>query len=433
MIRPSLRPAAHALVILLFSNVGARLARADCPGDLNQDGRTDLVDLATMLGFFGCAICVEGDVDGDGDTDLADLSRLLSNFGCVGCSSGQLFEMHLPVPASAPTDLAIADLDSDGDRDIAFCGSGSSPLIGILMNQGGGVFEPRGTPLISISPWGVALGMLNNDGIPDIVGSIYELGQVQVAFGTGNGSFSQITLVPHLPAGEGASHLFVANVDGASRPDIVINALSGVRIRWNDGQGGFAPEHNTRLNVSQVNAVAAGALGGDSLLEVIAGTALGDLHVFHQTSPQVFATPMTHSMGGSVNGIAVAALDGDVFNDVVVSVGGQDHVRVMWGTPQPGGLVMGPVLEAGQDILAVVTGDFDADGRPDIAASCRAGRQVFVWRNLGDRQFASPEIYELGQQLFDLVATDISGDGVPDLVVSAPQAGVIRILTACGP
>jgi hypothetical protein len=53
------------------------------PGDLNGDGRVDLVDLGILLADFGCqppGPC-PGDVDGDGDTDLADLGILLANFG----------------------------------------------------------------------------------------------------------------------------------------------------------------------------------------------------------------------------------------------------------------------------------------------------------------------------------------------------------------
>ena len=58
-----------------------------CPGDLDEDGDTDLADLGILLADFACpnpgnpAPC-EGDVDGDGDTDLADLGIMLTDFGC---------------------------------------------------------------------------------------------------------------------------------------------------------------------------------------------------------------------------------------------------------------------------------------------------------------------------------------------------------------
>lgn len=53
-----------------------------CAADLDGDGDTDLADLATLLGDYGCVgICV-GDIDSDGDTDIADLAYLLSDYGC---------------------------------------------------------------------------------------------------------------------------------------------------------------------------------------------------------------------------------------------------------------------------------------------------------------------------------------------------------------
>jgi hypothetical protein len=56
----------------------------DCPGDVNDDDRCDLTDLATLLAHFGTtsgATQADGDLDGDGDVELSDLATLLANFG----------------------------------------------------------------------------------------------------------------------------------------------------------------------------------------------------------------------------------------------------------------------------------------------------------------------------------------------------------------
>ena len=53
---------------------------AGCPGDLNDDGEVNLVDLNILLSSFGgSGNC--GDINGDGETDLADLNTLLADFG----------------------------------------------------------------------------------------------------------------------------------------------------------------------------------------------------------------------------------------------------------------------------------------------------------------------------------------------------------------
>lgn len=54
------------------------------PGDTDQDGDIDLVDLATLLANFGATAgrsWGQGDFDGNGAVNLTDLASLLSNFG----------------------------------------------------------------------------------------------------------------------------------------------------------------------------------------------------------------------------------------------------------------------------------------------------------------------------------------------------------------
>ena len=53
-----------------------------CLGDVNEDGATDLTDLALVLADFGCAGGCAADVSGDGNTDLSDLALVLAYFGC---------------------------------------------------------------------------------------------------------------------------------------------------------------------------------------------------------------------------------------------------------------------------------------------------------------------------------------------------------------
>jgi len=63
-----------------------RLVYDSCIGDLNDDDRVDLGDLAILLANYGMAEGAEpedGDLDWDGDVDLADLSALLSRYRTV--------------------------------------------------------------------------------------------------------------------------------------------------------------------------------------------------------------------------------------------------------------------------------------------------------------------------------------------------------------
>lgn len=62
----------------------ATLRPPPCPGDLSGDGKVDLVDVASVLGNYGCTgSACQGDANADGETDLGDLAFVLSVYGQV--------------------------------------------------------------------------------------------------------------------------------------------------------------------------------------------------------------------------------------------------------------------------------------------------------------------------------------------------------------
>lgn len=62
-----------------------------CVGDITQDSRCDLADLATLLSNFGSngAGYADGDLDGTGVVDLSDLTALLQAFGSTCTRFGE--------------------------------------------------------------------------------------------------------------------------------------------------------------------------------------------------------------------------------------------------------------------------------------------------------------------------------------------------------
>lgn len=52
------------------------------PGDVNLDGKVDLLDLDLLGQNYGTGVgWAQGDFDGDGDVDLLDLDALGANYG----------------------------------------------------------------------------------------------------------------------------------------------------------------------------------------------------------------------------------------------------------------------------------------------------------------------------------------------------------------
>jgi hypothetical protein len=109
---------------------------------------------------------------------------------------------------------------------------------------------------------------------------------------------------------------------------------------------------------------------------------------------------------------------------------------------------MYPIVDV-PSVDQVVTGDFNGDGKPDIAmvigSSPTTGfiepTPVSVFESLGDGTFAPPVVYTVGGLSFEyataIAAGDFNGDGVTDIAVTTdgeetptPQA-VNVLLSKC--
>jgi uncharacterized protein (TIGR03437 family) len=79
--------------------------------------------------------------------------------------------------------------------------------------------------------------------------------------------------------------------------------------------------------------------------------------------------------------------------------------------------------------LYLVAGDFNGDGKPDLAASVLAVQTnapgtVAVLIGKGDGTFAAPVSYTVGQGPSTIVTADFTGDGIPDIVVLDAEKGI---------
>jgi hypothetical protein len=80
----------------------------------------------------------------------------------------------------------------------------------------------------------------------------------------------------------------------------------------------------------------------------------------------------------------------------------------------------------------VVAGDFNGDGRPDMAVSSGAPGAttgtVSVFFGRGDRTFESRKDYSTGRIPVDLLTVDLNGDGHPDLLTTNYESGTVSVL-----
>jgi hypothetical protein len=97
-----------------------------------------------------------------------------------------------------------------------------------------------------------------------------------------------------------------------------------------------------------------------------------------------------------------------------------------------GTFTMGTSLSAGYTVLSVIAGDFNGDGRPDLAVVSQAtfhnaSCDLYIYLGNGDGTFQPPVLYTAGGSPWSLAAADLNADGKLDLVAENGDAVAILL------
>jgi hypothetical protein len=179
-----------------------------------------------------------------------------------------------------------------------------------------------------------------------------------------------------------------ADFNGDGKPDLATTDSTQVSVLLANGDGTFQPEVLTSLTQSS-GGIAAGDLNGDGKADLAT--------VFSSCSNNI-------------------CLPGDA----VVLIGNGD------GTFQP------PVeYVVGLQPEYLVVGDFNGDGKPDLAVSNFASSTISILLNNGDGTFQSHVDYVTGASPAAIATGDFNGDGKLDLV-TANYSGTVSVLLGKG-
>jgi hypothetical protein len=146
-----------------------------------------------------------------------------------------------------------------------------------------------------------------------------------------------------------------------------------------------------------------------------------------------YAAKVDFTVGTSPYLLAMRDLDGDGKPDLATANASTNNVSVLRNTSIPGALSFDPKVDiaTGATALGVATGDFDGDGKPDLAITNQASATVSVLRNTstpGTISFAAKVDFAVGVTTSYLFIGDLDGDGKPDLAVANQGAGTVSVL-----
>jgi hypothetical protein len=229
----------------------------------------------------------------------------------------------------------------------------------------------------------------------------------------------------------------LAYVAAPTNADLRSGGYLGVRL--NDGKGKLGAETRVAADDGPTH-LAAGDLNRDGRpdLVVTAREITSDTVSVYLNTGSGFGPRTSYKTAGGPQAVALADLDGDGDLDVVVA-GFADPQRGP-GRPATGiathlnagdGSLGGPTIYGARDEgepFDVATGDFNRDGRPDVAVADfnfgLAGQNVYVYLGTGGGALGAPALYATGPAS-DIATADLDRDGDDDIAVGSDRATVL--------
>jgi hypothetical protein len=314
--------------------------------------------------------------------------------------------------------------------------------VSILLGNGDGTFQPAVAYAAGKSPGCVAVGDFNLDGSLDLVVNS-DSNYITVLLGNGDGTFRSPNPYPSL---EHPGSLALGDFNGDGKPDLAISNNSFVVILLGDGDGTFQPP--TAYNAGYLPiAVTVGDFNGDGKLDLAVGDDgpylyqryTGDtISILLGNGDGTFRPPISYTAGSQPVALALGDFNGDGSLDVAVldhyqpgaDGGNGGNLAILLGTPQ--GTVQHtvtyPVSPLDGQLSSMAAGDFNGDGKPDLALTDSLNSTVTILLNDSPQQ----SVYPVGPQPGAVVVADFNRDGKLDLAVTNYGGSTVSILLGNG-
>ncbi len=316
------------------------------------------------------------DLDGDGDQDLAVANELTEDVTILRNNGAGGFSEHPSSPepvGGEPRSIVVADLDADADQDLATANERSNNVT-ILRNNGTGSFSehPSSPEPVGTLPLEVAAADLDDDGDQDLAVANLETDNVTILRNNGSGSFNEHPSSPE-PAGNAPGSVAASDLDADGDQDLAVadRGSNVVTILRNNGSGSFAehpssPEPTGNLPHQLVASDLDG--DGDQDLAIVTFTA-DELMVLRNNGSGSFnehpASPVP--VGNGPSGVAAADLDGDGAQDLAVANVFNDRVTILRNNGTGGFVKRRSLGSSGDGPNSVAAVDLDGDGDRDLA------------------------------------------------------------------
>jgi hypothetical protein len=355
--------------------------------------------------------------------------------------------------------LQVADINGDGLDDLAVANNDRSSIEFLLQLKPGATPEAlarqvnanRWEPVLEdarfrktsvttgITVFDLFVGDLNNDGRPDLAYT-GEPQALTIRYRQKDDTWIEKKINEAPAPIQLVGSIEIADLDGDKRADFAMLGQKELAIfrQGKDGQLG-APERYALpddncygLEVTDVNA------DGRPDLVYLCGNSRDPMRVRLQTASRQFGPEQPYTMRETRCTLQIlapaTAKTPAVFAFAQENTGQFEEFRferaVATAASSP---VMRPRVfsprSGGKTPAAYALGDFDGDGREDVAVSDPEGAQIYVYLRNPDGGFTTGQRFPAFADCRSLTAADWNGDGQADLIVASPREQSVGVAT----
>ena len=321
-----------------------------------------------------------------------------------------------------PQAIAAGDFNGDGRTDLAVANGNfsSGGTVSILLGNGDGTYQTAVSYGAGRGPSSITVGDFNADGKTDLAVANVLSANVSVLLGNGDGTFQTAV---NYAAGANPRSVAVGDFNGDGKDDLAVanNSDANVTVLLGKGDGTFQAGVNYSADTGP-QWVTVGDFNGDGKADLVVADygpnngSGGNLSVLLGNGDGTFRPAVGYAPGYTPFSVVAGDFNADGKADLAVANAGGNNLSILLGNGD-GTFKAAVNYPAGVSPRSVALGDFDGDGKVDLAVASYSGN-VNVLLGNGDGTFQPASNYLAGAAPLAVAVGDFNRDGAADLAVA---------------